>query len=510
VTEIDALYERFLDLQCYVGWTQEDAAALAALRSVLEPHFPALIDDFYAEVDRHEGTRKVITGGAEQVERLKGTLLAWLADLFSAPRDRDYVARRWSAGVRHVAIGLAQVYTNAALSRMRAGLVRALDDAHPRVPAAAARALQKALDLDLSLIEHAYESEHTRHREQAERLATLQEARERLAQILDAAGEGICGLDVEGRTTFINPAGAAMLGWEPEALVGKLQHDVIHHTRRDGSPYPPESCPIHAAFRNGERHEVSDELFWRKDGTSFAVECLARSIGRDGDVVGAVVTFRDVTEKRELEAHTALVEDRQRRALAADLHDDVGQLHSLLSIKCRALRDLAQGSEFIEPIREIEELAREAGERITSLSFELSPPLLHDVGLAAAAHWLADHMKQRYGLGIELASDGEMDDLDEPVRIVLFRALRELLINVAKHAGAQGARVEMGWRGDSVVVRVEDDGKGFDPDAPYSRFGLVNLRARVEQLGGSLLIASAPGRGTTASAVLPRTRAGAR
>lgn len=166
------LYDCFQDLQRYVGWTQ-DAAALAAIRGALEPGFSALIDDFYAEIDRHEGTRQVITGGPEQVARLKGTLVTWLGDLFSAARDHDYVARRWRVGVRHVAIGLAQVYTNAALSRLRAGLVRALHEMHPRPPAAAVLALQKALDLDLALIEHAYESEHTRHREQAERLATI-------------------------------------------------------------------------------------------------------------------------------------------------------------------------------------------------------------------------------------------------------------------------------------------------------------------------------------------------
>jgi PAS domain S-box-containing protein len=338
----------------------------------------------------------------------------------------------------------------------------------------------------------------------------LQETRERLAQILDAAGEGICGLDAEGRTTFINPAGADMLGWEPEELIGKLQHDVIHHTRRDGTPYAREACPIHRAFRDEERHEATDEVFWRKDGTSFPVEYIRRSIRGEGELVGAVVTFRDMTERRELEARIALVEDRQRRALAAALHDDAGQLHSLLSIKCRALRDLVLDTGLIEPIREIEELAREARKLITSLGFELSPPLLHDVGPLAAATWLADHVKQRYGLGVELVSEGEMSDVDEPARVVFFRALHELLINVAKHAGTERARVEMGRRGDTLLLTVEDDGAGFDPDAPLVRFGLVNLRARIEQLGGSLAIESAPGRGTTASAVLPRCRAGAR
>src|SRR5205823_5987299 len=108
------------------------AQRVRSIAAELEPSLPGLIDDFYAEIDRHPDARKVITGGAAQVSRLKGTLLGWLRDLLHGPYDVDYVVRRWKVGWRHVEIGLDQVYTNVALSRLRRGLMQALD----QVPAA--------------------------------------------------------------------------------------------------------------------------------------------------------------------------------------------------------------------------------------------------------------------------------------------------------------------------------------------------------------------------------------
>ena len=90
--------------------------------------------------------------------------------------------------------------------------------------------------------------------------------------ILKSAGEGIYGLDSEGRTTFVNPAAASMLGWPEHELIGRSQHDVIHHTRPDGTPYDAVDCPIYSAFSDSAVHRVDDEVFWRKDGTSFAVD----------------------------------------------------------------------------------------------------------------------------------------------------------------------------------------------------------------------------------------------
>ncbi len=117
--------------------------------------------------------------------------------------------------------------------------------------------------------------------------------------ILEAAGEGIYGVNAEGKTTFVNPAAARMLGWNAEDLVGKDMHTTVHHSHSDGSYYHNHDCPIYAAFRDGAVHEVSDEVFWRKDGSFFFVEYTSTPI-RDGDtVVGAVIVFRDISQRRE-------------------------------------------------------------------------------------------------------------------------------------------------------------------------------------------------------------------
>ena len=133
----------------------------------------------------------------------------------------------------------------------------------------------------------------------------FEEALERLSRrhemVLESAGEGIFGLDLDGNATFINPAAARMTRWEAEELVGRPQHEVLHHTKPDGSPYPREQCPIHAALEDGTTHSREDEVFWRKDGTSFPVEYMSSPIRQDGEVVGAVVTFKDITERKALE-----------------------------------------------------------------------------------------------------------------------------------------------------------------------------------------------------------------
>jgi len=131
--------------------------------------------------------------------------------------------------------------------------------------------------------------------------------------ILKAAGEGIYGLDKKGKTTFVNPAAARMLGYDPEDLVGQYHHELVHHSRPDGKPYPNEECLVHAAFMDGTVHtNVDDEVFWRKDGTSFPVEYTSTPIIEDGRILGAVVTFQDITDRKRLEKVLRQNEERYR------------------------------------------------------------------------------------------------------------------------------------------------------------------------------------------------------
>jgi diguanylate cyclase (GGDEF)-like protein/PAS domain S-box-containing protein len=128
-----------------------------------------------------------------------------------------------------------------------------------------------------------------------------EEARARAELILNSAGEGIFGLDRRGLTTFVNHTAASMLGHQRPELTGRSMHHVLHHSYPDGAPYPVEDCPIYTTLADGKQRTVSDEVFWRKDGTCFPVEYTATPVEKEEEVVGTVVTFVDRTESREAE-----------------------------------------------------------------------------------------------------------------------------------------------------------------------------------------------------------------
>jgi len=137
--------------------------------------------------------------------------------------------------------------------------------------------------------------------EREEKKAALQKVMNQNTLILNSAGEGIYGLDMRGNTTFINPAAVKMLGFSQEELVGKPQHALIHHSKPDGTHYPREECHIYAAFKDGKVHQETNEVFWRKNGSSFPVEYVSTPIRENGKLTGAVVNFRDISKRKEKE-----------------------------------------------------------------------------------------------------------------------------------------------------------------------------------------------------------------
>ena len=171
---------------------------------------------------------------------------------------------------------------------------------------------------------------------------------------------------------------------------------------------------------------------------------------------------------------------------------------------------LQRGSEQADAARilkEIDELVERAERSIRSLAVELSPPVLYELGLIPAVESLAEEMKSNYGLSIEIDDDGAAKSLGQATRAILFRAIRELLINVAKHAGVGNARVIAKRVGDGLVATVSDSGAGFNPsEIPTDLqrgFGLTSVRERLAYIGGSLRIASRPGHGTEVTLTVP-------
>lgn len=219
---------------------------------------------------------------------------------------------------------------------------------------------------------------------------------------------------------------------------------------------------------------------------------------------------RLVKKLRALTAELFLTEERERRQLAADLHDDLAQRLALIRIK---LTDISRGRDSSderagEALREVKGLVDQADEQVRSLTFQLSPPMLEQFGLMPALEWQAEEMARHYRLHVDIEGQTDPILLDPHLLFGLFRCVRELLINAAKHAQTDRAQVHLSWQPDRVQIEVEDKGQGFevsrlDTDAEGSGFGLFSLRERIENLGGRLSILSLPGEGTTATLWIP-------
>jgi two-component system, NtrC family, sensor kinase len=171
----EQLLNRYRELQDYVGWSDEEAARIRRVGPLVEPQFPTLIEDFYAEIERHPGANKVFVHRA-QVERLKVSLRIWLEQLFRGPYDADYLLRRWQVGRRHVEVDLDHIYVAAALSRLRNGLVRSLRESWPADwgdSSSTVDSLRTLIDLDLAIIEDSYAQAYQDRLQRGERLAAI-------------------------------------------------------------------------------------------------------------------------------------------------------------------------------------------------------------------------------------------------------------------------------------------------------------------------------------------------
>jgi PAS domain S-box-containing protein len=181
--------------------------------------------------------------------------------------------------------------------------------------------------------------------------AALEQLQTTYQLILDAAGEGIYGLDKDGLITFSNMASTEILGWKGEDMLGRLSHEVHHHSHADGASYPRDDCPIYASIKDGEVHRVENEVFWHTDGSAVPIEYTSTPILRDGRPDGAVVIFRDISDRKEIEkqrelAHIEISILKEKLELERDyLRDEVnssGNFNDIIGTSESLKRTLAQ------------------------------------------------------------------------------------------------------------------------------------------------------------------------
>lgn len=213
------IFAHFQRLQRYVGWTGDDARRVQAIAEIVRPDFDRLVDDFYEQLQREPATAALVEG-PEQISRLRRTLRGWLDELVSGVYDEDYVGRRWRVGRRHVEIGLQQVYADAAMARLRAGLHERLEEnwpSDPRSLAAVARSLNKLLDLELALIHDAYTAE----RLVEQRQLVKRESEATFRHLVEAARCMIVILRADHSVAYFSPYAEQLTGFSVGEVLGR-------------------------------------------------------------------------------------------------------------------------------------------------------------------------------------------------------------------------------------------------------------------------------------------------
>jgi signal transduction histidine kinase len=275
--------------------------------------------------------------------------------------------------------------------------------------------------------------------------------------------------------------------------------------------YPSEEEGVSILWHDiTERMQAEEALRAREEALRQANEQLAEKVR--ALTAELVALNRDLVESRHqlrsLASELVVMEARERRALALDLHDTVGQMLAIATLRLGRLGSLLQG-ESVEEVKRVNDFIQRAIHQTGSLMSDLSPSFLGDAGLERALLALAWKLEELHSLAIEVADDGKPKPLGQDYQVVLFRAVQELLHNVVKHAKATRVRVTLQREGEQVRIEVEDDGVGFliskhaRRDRMREGFGLFSIEERLRQLGGNFEIFSQPGKGVRAVLVAP-------
>ena len=395
-------------------------------------------------------------------------------------------------------------------------------------------------DISLRKQEEAELEKYRRHLEElvAERSEALREAEERSRLLLEASANGLYGIGEDGAFIFINPAGAALLGYAAEALIGLPVHTTVHHTRADGSRCPPEGCPLLSSMRSGQAVRNDDDLFWTADGQPLPVATATQAMFKNGRIIGAVVSFIDIRQRKMLDdaREKALAEaERLARAksefLANMSHEIRTPLNGVLGFAEIGYRNsnergseretfakiMTSGKLLQAIINDILDLSKiEAGK----LHLETIPVKLVEV-LKETIELLKERAQAK-GLVLQVKKTGDLPVacLGDPLR--MKQILMNLLSNAIKFTEQGSVTLSLAREGDYLKFQVADTGVGMDreqldrlfgafeqADSSTTRkyggtgLGLIITRRMVELMGGEIRVSSTPGEGSVFEISLP-------
>jgi len=347
------------------------------------------------------------------------------------------------------------------------------------------------------------------------------EARNFLEDIITTSADGIMVTDSSSTITMVNKAAEGILGYTRHELMGRKTQEFIPkggEIEERGKLIQKELYAMGSLYNYEHR-------WLRKGGELIDVE-LSIALLKDslGVITGSVVCMRDVSERKASErklfeyqnqlrcltSQLTLTEEQERRRIAANLHDRIGQSLALSKIKLGAFGAYVSSPDMEKDLADIRALLDQSIQDTRSLIFDLCPPFLYELGLEKALEWLLEDIEQHYNLRTHLEWENKpAGRFDDDVRILLYQSIRELLINVVKHARAKTAKVSLHHDDQHILISVEDDGKGFllNPQGPMigreGGFGLFRIRERFQHLGGAMSVESRLRHGTKIYLRLP-------
>lgn len=348
-------------------------------------------------------------------------------------------------------------------------------------------------------------------------LGDLKRAEEKFRALIEASPVGVFRADSDGQCFYVNDRWCAIAGMSPEKAMGKGWGHAIH-------PDDMETVFNHWQLAVETRTPFKKEYrFLRPDGVETWVYGLA-AMEKDasGKTVGFVGTITDITERKHAEqtafqyqeqlraisAQLLQTEESERRRIASDLHDQVGQTLAACRIELGECLSLVDDVQLKSKIQKTRLLLEQSIQETRSLTFDLSPPVLTELGLIQALHWLAEKHTRPEGPLIACHAPASLSVGQEP-SMLLFRITRELVLNAIKHAAARRISISIASEPGRLRIQVVDDGVGFAAETVINRggsaggFGLFSIRDRLRFLGGRLDCESAPGKGSHITVTVP-------
>lgn len=519
---VPGLSNRYRDLQQYVGWSADDADRVRESAPHITRRVGELIDDFYAEIERHPDAARVITGGPAQIERLKGSLREWLRDTLDCRNDPAYIQRRWRIGLRHAEINLNPAFVAAAMSRLRNGMMAIIGDAKNLTQTkrgAIVQSISKLIDLELAIIQDAYQAEHL----ERERVAEHERSEVKFRRLVETAACVVAILRSDSTIAYFSPFGEELTGYAAEEIAGQnFTALFVPDWARDAF-----ANELDATLAGRISKSFETPILCRDENLRWLVWNAQRLDEFDGSPA-VLAVGQDFTERR----------DAQEQMLRSERLAGIGQMITGLAHESRnALQRIQSCSEMLElevasndEAMQLVRRLQEAQDNLRRLFDEVrgyaAPIQLERTSCRLESVWHeAWNLLESSRRGRQAGLVERRDGIDTTVSVDRFR-LVQLFRNLFENALAacrDPVSIQLACRDvnfqqrPAIEVRVQDNGPGLSAKARQCVFepffttktkgtglGMAIARRIVEAHGGQIAVGDEWSEGAEFVVTLPK------